>query len=376
MNERVSCFYDERMLGHHPTGWDPDHPEWTEAVRALLAVQYPDKPPESWTHPERPERVSAVRDWLASTALPRLDWRVPEPASEAALRRAHTEEHVRYINSLHGRSGWLSVDTTAVSPESVTAARLAAGAAIAAVDLVMDGDTRRAFCLVRPPGHHALPERAMGFCLYNNVAVAAAHALAAANCRRVMVFDWDLHHGNGTQAVFYDNPDVLFIDTHCQAPFYPGTGHIEETGEGRGAGTTINVPLPPGSGNAAMLSAIERIVAPAARLFQPDLLLVSAGYDMHGLDQTMTMDNAGFGALTARVAGLADELCGGRLALVLEGGYHADALAGGVEASLRAMVGERMDEAEQDDNDPGLAAVERAAAFHGLLDPSPGTAGR
>lgn len=374
MRQDVVCYYDERMLGHHPTGWDPDHPEWTEAVQALLAAQYPDKPSDSWVHPERPERISAVSHRLHAASLPYLIWRTAEPADDSALHRIHTREHVEYIQSLAGRSCWLAVDTTAVSPGSVEAARVAAGTGVAAVNTVTGGEAGCAFCLVRPPGHHALPDRAMGFCLFNNVAVAAAHALAQTDCRRVLIYDWDLHHGNGTQAIFYDNPDVLFVDTHCAPPFYPGTGLLEETGEGRGQGTTINVPLPPGSGSTALLAAFDRIVAPAARRFQPDLILISAGFDMHQLDQTMNMNDAGFGALAGRLSGLADELCGGRLVLMLEGGYHAEALAGGVEASLRAMAGEPTDETEQDDNDPGLAAVEEAAVFHGLPDRSPGAA--
>lgn len=374
MKHDVAVYYDERMLGHHPTGWDPDHPEWTEAVQALLAEQYPEREPEAFSHPERPERVSVIRDRLLASSPPGLVWPAFEPADSAALRRVHTGDYIDFINSRNGRSGWLSVDTTAISPESVRAARLAAGAGIAAVDAVMDGGMRRAFCLVRPPGHHALPDRAMGFCLFNNVSVAAAHALAAHKCRRILIFDWDLHHGNGTQEIFYDSDSVLYIDTHCAPPFYPGTGLIEETGRGDGAGLTINVPMSAQSGNTAFLAALDRIVAPAAELYQPELILVSAGFDPHHLDQIMTVDEAGFGQLAARIVQLADRHCDGRVVLMLEGGYHAEALAGGAEACVRAMAGEATDDVEQDDNDPGLVAVEEAAAFHGLPGRSPDTA--
>lgn len=366
MTGGVAIYFDEGMLLHHPTGWDPAHPEWTQAVQALLAEVYPDRESESWTHPERPERVSTIVDHLMANPVAGLDWRRFAPAGLEALRRVHSDEHVAFIQSMDGRSGWLSVDTTAVSPDSVRAARLAAGAGIAAVDDVMSDKAGRAFCLVRPPGHHAMPERAMGFCLFNNVAVAAAHALANHDCRRVLIYDWDLHHGNGTQEIFYRSGEVMFIDSHCAPPFYPGTGLLEETGEGAGLGTNINVPLPGQSGNATMLAVADRIVAPAVERFRPDLILVSAGFDPHHLDMTMAMNDSGFAHLCARISGLADRYCDGRLVLMLEGGYHAEALAGGAQACIRAMAGETLEGMEQDDSDPGLPAVEEAAAYHGF----------
>jgi acetoin utilization deacetylase AcuC-like enzyme len=372
MSKDVACFYDEEMLLHHPTGWDPEHPDWTEAVKALLAAQYPEGNPEAFGHPERPDRISVIRERLLENGPPGLLWPEFEAAESAALRRVHADSYVDYIESFDGRSGWLSVDTTAVSPGSVRAAKLAAGAGVAAVDSVMTGSAKRAFCLVRPPGHHALPDRAMGFCLFNNVGVAAAHALAAHQCRRVLIYDWDLHHGNGTQEMFYRRGDVLYVDTHCAPPFYPGSGLMEETGEGDGTGLTVNVPLPLQSGNTTHLAAFDRIVAPAAELFRPDLILVSAGFDLHRLDQIMAVDEAGFGALCARVARLADQHCNGRVVLMLEGGYHAEALAGGAEACVRALAGEALEDTENDDTDPGLAAVDAAAVFHGLAPKTPG----
>lgn len=373
MSRDVACYYDERMLSHHPTGWDPEHPDWTEAVQALLAAQYPERDPETFGHPERPERISVIRERMLENGPSGLLWPEFEAADSAALRRVHTDGYVEFIESLKGRSCWLSVDTTAVSPGSVRAAKLAAGAGIAAVDGVMAGSAKRAFCLVRPPGHHALPDRAMGFCLFNNVAVAAAHALAAHQCRRVLIYDWDLHHGNGTQEMFYSSGDVLYVDTHCAPPFYPGTGLMEETGEGDGTGLTINIPLPAQSGNTAHLAVFDRIVAPAAEIFRPDLILVSAGFDPHLLDQIMAVDESGFGTLCARVVRLADRHCNGRVVLMLEGGYHAEALAGGAEACVRALAGEPLDDTESDDTDPGLAAVDAAAVFHGLAATTPGT---
>lgn len=364
MNERPLIIYDEGMLEHHPTGWDPDHPEWTQAVMELLAEQYPDKSPDEWSHPERPERLTAIRDRLLAEGMPELTWAAALPAEAEALRRVHSTDYVTFIESLQGRSCWLNVDTTAVSEGSVRAAKLAAGAGIQAVDAVMNAGPRRAFCVIRPPGHHAASDSAMGFCLFNNVATAAAHARAVHGCERVMVFDWDLHHGNGTQEIFYEDPGVLFIDSHCAAPFYPGTGHLDERGAGAGEGTIINVPLPVGSGNSALMATLDRVVAPAAKAFRPDLILVSAGFDTHHLDQTMYADESGFAALTGRLCELSDRLCDGRLVLMLEGGYHADALAGGSEACVRIMAGETAGEPAIDDEDPGLAAVETAADHH------------
>jgi len=364
MSERPLIIYDDRMLEHHPTGWDPDHPEWTQAVMELLAEQYPDKSPEEWSHPERPERLTAIRDRLRDDAMPELSWEAAEPATNQSLARVHAPGYVSFIDSLEGRACWLNVDTTAVSPGSVEAAKLAAGAGIRAVDAVMNAGPRRAFSVIRPPGHHATADSAMGFCLFNNVAVAAAHARAAHGCERVMIFDWDLHHGNGTQEIFYRDPGVLFVDLHCAAPFYPGTGHLEERGAGAGQGTVINVPLPAGSGNSALLATMDRVVAPAAAAYRPELILVSAGFDAHYLDQTMFVDESGFATLTARLCELSDRFCEGRLVLMLEGGYHADALAGGTEACVRIMAGETAGEPALDEEDPGLVAVDAAAGYH------------
>lgn len=363
MGEPVLLLYDERMLRHDPAGWDPAHPEWTQSVKALLAEQYPDKDLDDYAHPERPARLQAIVTRLAGLPATDCRWVDVEPAEPAELLRAHTAEHVAFIEALAGRACWLSVDTTAVSPNSVLAAKLAAGAGVTAVEALLRGDARRAFCAVRPPGHHAPADRAMGFCLYNNVAVAARHARAN-GVARVMILDWDLHHGNGTQDIFDADPDVLFIDTHCAAPFYPGTGLIEETGSGAGAGRTLNVPLPPGSGNAAMLEALERIVLPAGEAFAPDLILVSAGFDGHVFDQTFAMDESGFAALAAGLCRLAEHTAGGRLAMLLEGGYNADSLAASAAAVVGVLGGAAPGGLNVLDDDPGRAAVARAADFH------------
>jgi acetoin utilization deacetylase AcuC-like enzyme len=217
-----------------------------------------------------------------------------------------------------------------------------------------------AFALVRPPGHHAESVRARGFCLFNNVAVAAAHAQAALGCRRVLIVDWDAHHGNGTQEIFWADPDVLFFDTHRAAPFYPGSGSLSEVGGGLGEGYTVNVPLPGGTGDMAMLKAFRDILVPAADAFRPDLVLVSAGFDAHRFDLAMNVSYEGFASMTGIVREIADRHCGGRLAMVLEGGYHTESLARGVHATLEVMAGAD----PQDPWAPGINEVEEAAGFH------------
>lgn len=355
--------YDERMLAHDPTGWDPEHPDWTASVKQLLALQYPDKDLESYAHPERPQRLATIVEELRSAPVPGARWEGTEPAEPPELERAHSREHVEFIESLIGRSCWLSVDTTAVSPGSVLAAKLAAGAGITAVEAVTAGTASRALCLVRPPGHHAGAAQAMGFCLYNNVAVAAAHARSL-GLARILILDWDLHHGNGTQDIFYTDPDVLFVDTHCAPPFYPGTGTLEQTGAGAGRGTTMNIPLPAGSGNAALLRAMETIIVPAAEAFRPELVLVSAGFDAHWRDGTFEMDESGFAALTAGLCGIADRHAEGRLVMCLEGGYNAESLATSARATAAALTGSLPDTLYVLAEDPGIEAVDAAAAFH------------
>ncbi|MGB7756112.1 MAG: histone deacetylase [Salinisphaera sp.] len=364
MATTVWVYFDLGMLGHNPHGWDPEHPEWTDAVKAMIALQYPDANLASYSHPERPERLTAIVDRLLLEPIDGMRWVLPAAATARQLEQAHDAAYVAHIQSLDGQSGWLAQDTTAVSPGSVVAAGLAAGSGISALEAVVAGDARRAFCIVRPPGHHAPADRAMGFCLYNNIAVAAAHARTTLGCQRVLIWDWDMHHGNGTQAIFYDNPNVLVIDSHCAAPFYPGTGRLAETGAGPGAGTNLNVPLPVGIGNAALLDVFTQVVSPAARAFGPDVLLVSAGFDCHYLDMTCAMDETGYAAITQGMCALADELCDGRLVMLLEGGYNAKALADSAHAVIEVLAGHPVGALNVLPDDPGCAAVAEAAAFH------------
>jgi len=360
----VLLYYDARMLGHNPAGWDAGHPEWSEAVKTMIARQYPDTSLETYAYPERPQRLITIVERLQAEPIDGMDWRGPRPATRTQLQRAHSPAHVAYIESLAGESHWLAQDTTAVSPDSVIAAQLAAGAGIDAIEAITAGETRHAFCIVRPPGHHAAAEHARGFCLYNNIAVAAAHARAVLGYSRVMIWDWDMHHGNGTQEMFYDDPGVLVVDSHCAAPFYPGTGHLSETGTGAGLGYHLNVPLPRGSGNAALIDVFEQVVRPAAQAFEPELILISCGFDCHYLDYTCAMDETGFAALTDRVCALAHELCNDRLVMMLEGGYNAQALSDSAHAVIRALAGQTIASFNVLPEDEGCAEVTRAARFH------------
>jgi acetoin utilization deacetylase AcuC-like enzyme len=305
------------------------------------------------SHPESPARVAAVWDGLRQHGvLAAAGLHAPPAADPGDLERIHTPVHIRTVQALAGAGGgWMDGDTL-VTPGSYEAATLAAGAALDATARVLRGEVANAFALVRPPGHHALPDRAMGFCLFNNVAVAAAWALAAGGAERVLVVDFDVHHGNGTQDAFYERADVVFFSVH-QFPLYPGTGRVQETGSGAGAGATCNVPLPPGSGNAAYLRAFDEVLAPLAQRTRPDLILVSAGYDAHWRDplaqMRLTID--GYVALVERLRDLAADLCGGRLVLVLEGGYALDALAAAAVVTCEVLLGQ-----------PPSAALREAAA--------------
>jgi acetoin utilization deacetylase AcuC-like enzyme len=217
---------------------------------------------------------------------------------------------------------------------------MAAGAAAQAVEAVVSGRAGNAFALVRPPGHHATRSRSMGFCLLNNIAIAAGHALDRLGLERIAIVDYDVHHGNGTQDCFYDDGRVLFCSTHAW-PLYPGTGAVEEAGAESGYGLTLNLPVPHGTGDTALLRCYDELVLPAVRAFAPQLLLVSAGYDAHWADPLgpLTLSVAGFAALTQRLVDLAEQLCGGRIVLVLEGGYNLEALGACVVAALRVLLG-------------------------------------
>jgi acetoin utilization deacetylase AcuC-like enzyme len=235
---------------------------------------------------------------------------------------------------------YLSTGDTDIDRSSWRVAKHAAGGVLDAVDAVMDGRARNAFCVVRPPGHHATASRGMGFCLLNNIALAARYAQRRYGVERVLIVDWDVHHGNGTQEIFYRDPSVFFFSTH-QWPLYPGTGRADETGAGAGQGTTMNFPFPAGSGRREILSAVEDALMPAADLFRPDLVLISAGFDSRSGDPLgrFTLTDEDFADLTQRVMELADRHAGGRLVSMLEGGYNIEGLASATAAHVKVLMG-------------------------------------
>ncbi len=292
-------------------------------------------------HVENAGRLEATVSHLEETGLKKqLTPIKPRAASVEELSLVHTKQHISHIRGIAEKGGgWLDADTI-ISPDSYEVALYAAGGVIAAVEAVMEGKITSAFALVRPPGHHATPRRAMGFCLFNNIAIAAEHALARHKLERVLIIDFDVHHGNGTQEIFYDRPEVMYISTH-QYPFYPGTGGVEETGRGAGKGTTVNIPLPAGCGDNEYLQVFEQVIAPAAKKSKPQLVLVSAGYDAHWADELalMQLSVSGFGEIARVIRGLADELCEGRLVFTLEGGYNLSALAASIKATLDILLG-------------------------------------
>ena len=310
--QKTGLVWDERYL-EHDTGM--------ALVSAKVAI---DSIWEPQPHVARPTLVGRSRRLLErSGLLAHLDQIEARAATIDEVTRVHTHEHVERLRRVCQQGGGEAGDFAPASSETYNIALLAAGGALAAVDAIVARQVRNAYALLRPPGHHASPDQAMGFCFLNNVAIAARYAQDRHGMGRIAILDWDVHHGNGTQAVFYDDPSVLFISLH-QDNWYPlNSGRVDELGTGAGSGFTINVPLPAGTGNEGYMSAVDRVVVPAIRRFAPDLILVSAGQDPSAVDPLarMAMSADGFRRMASRVADLADELCGSRLAALHEGGY-------------------------------------------------------
>ena len=328
-------------------------------------------------HPENYHRLKSTMDLLQEDGM--LDQLVKvasTPAPVDAILRVHTPAYLERLQLITQRGGGHLDADTYVNTDTYQAALLAAGGVINLVDAVMWKQATNGFALVRPPGHHALVHNGMGFCIFANAAIAARWAQHQHGVQRVLIVDFDVHHGNGTQDVFYHDPSVLFFSTH-QFPYYPGTGATTEMGTETGYGTTVNVPFPPHVGDQGYLDAFQKILAPLARRFKPELILLSAGFDAHWMDPlaSMGVSITGYMALVQELLILADELCGGRLVCVLEGGYHLQVLAHSVLSTFRTLRGEA-----QEISDPfGPApAAERDAAslisriktLHGIRDQS------
>ena len=310
--ERTGLVFHDRYLQHN-----------TGLARTGSPLQpYPYAEPEP--HVSSPRTVERAKHLLDLSGLgARLATIPARYATEDELRSVHTADHVAHVRAVAAAGGGDAGVNAPLGADGFDIARLAVGGALAAVDGVMSGAVESAYALVRPPGHHATPDRAMGFCLFNSVAIAVRHAQRRHGLRRVAILDWDVHHGNGTHDAFYDDPDVLFISLHQEGLFPADTGTVEQVGAGRGRGTTVNVPLPPGCGDAAYAATLARVVAPIVRQFAPELLLVSCGLDASAYDPLgrMNLSSVGYREMTEATLALADECCDGRLVVVHEGGY-------------------------------------------------------
>jgi acetoin utilization deacetylase AcuC-like enzyme len=294
-------------------------------------------------HPEQADRLTAIMNRLEFKGLARDLIRIQSKvASDEELERVHATRYIQLVQREAAEGAdQLSTGDTPVCLHTPDAARRAAGCAVSAVDAVFSREVHNALCVVRPPGHHANQIRGMGFCVFNNVAIAARHAQRAYNAERVAIVDWDVHHGNGTQDIFYEDGSVLFFSTH-QYPWYPGTGAEDETGAGRGKGLMVNCPLPARSGREAIWEAFQTRLLPALDRFPPDLILISAGFDSRIGDPLglFRLTDRDFHDLTLLLADAAEKYCDGRLVSVLEGGYNLEGLAHAVEAHVRALAGE------------------------------------
>lgn len=295
-------------------------------------------------HPESPKRLEATYNMLDGPSMVGKFAHIkPRHAEELEIRYVHSASYINLVAGTAGRP-YSSLDPdTETSADSYDTALLAVGGLCNAIDQVIKGEVQNAFALIRPPGHHAHRDDAAGFCIFNNVAIGAMHAIKKHNMEKILIVDWDLHHGDGTQATFYDDNRVLFFSTH-QYPYYPGTGAVSETGRGKGQGYTINVPLSVGADDGHYLKIYRRILRPVALAFKPDIILLSAGFDIFYQDPLggMKVTPQGFANLARMILNIAEECCQGRLVATLEGGYHLTGLAQSVKAVLLEMLGETL----------------------------------
>ena len=289
-------------------------------------------------HPERPERIKVLLDLADELDRGKFSLLAPKPANRTDIEATHGRDYVRLIEATAAHDVYALDGDTLTCRDSFGVSILAVGGMLHLIDAIAAQEVQNGFALVRPPGHHALRHRAMGFCLFNTMAIAAEYVKRAHGAKKIMIMDWDVHHGNGTQDAFYDDPSVLFISTH-QFPFYPGSGAVNEVGIEAGEGYTLNIPLPAGCADAEYLQVFQEIVVPAADRFEPEWILVSAGFDPHRRDPLggMGVTEAGFGVMARRLLSLAERFAGARIAFLLEGGYDLTGLKNSVAAVLDAM---------------------------------------
>jgi acetoin utilization deacetylase AcuC-like enzyme len=289
-------------------------------------------------HPERPERIHALLDLVEKLDKERFQMLPPRAASRRHIESSHDADYVKLVEATSKSNRYALDGDTIACRDSFGVGLLAVGGFLRLIDAIASGEAQNGFALVRPPGHHALRDRAMGFCLFNTMAIGAHHLKNAYGIKRIMIMDWDVHHGNGTQDSFYEDPSVLFISTH-QFPYYPGTGAVTEVGLNAGEGYTLNIPLPAGCGDAEYMRVFNDVVVPTAKEFEPEWILVSAGFDPHRRDPLggMEVTEAGFAGMTRLLLQLANQYAGGRIALLLEGGYDVAALRNSVAAVLEVM---------------------------------------
>ncbi len=317
-------------------------------------------------HPERAERLAVLLALMDSFQDPRVARLAAQPADWSWIGSVHSALHLEKLRASAGRPLTQFDPDTWAGPESLETALCAAGSCIQLVEKVVSGEFDSAFAMVRPPGHHAERDRAMGFCLINNIAVAAERALALPGVRRVAIFDYDVHHGNGTQEIFENRGDVLYLSVH-QHPLYPGTGAFRESGVGEGRGCTVNFPAPPGMGNHFYAAMMDELVTPILIQYEPDLVLASAGFDAHHADPlaSMDLDTQGYRYIASRLNSVAARVCGGKIVYVLEGGYDLNALEHSVMATLQTTLDNDFPDQLRDESDTGRDWRRRAREVHG-----------
>ncbi len=297
------------------------------------------------SHPERPERAEVMIQMAESLTRDHLQIHAPREAAIEEIALCHRPEYIHAVERTSHLDRFDFDPDTHSSRDTYRTALLAAGGVLTAVEMVLDGAAENAFAIVRPPGHHALPGRAMGFCFFNNIAIAAESLIRNHGLKRVMIIDWDLHHGNGTQEIFYDSAEVLYASTH-QYPHYPGTGSMQEVGAGEGLGYTVNAPMPAEFGDGEYLRVFDELIIPIGRAFKPQFILISAGFDCHWRDPMgdMQVTEEGFTQMMRRIKRLAAECCEGKVVAALEGGYNLEAIASSGKALIDEM-GREPDEA-------------------------------